>query len=329
MTELISARVGNIMTPPSVIVLHGPTASGKSSAALALAERLDGVVINADSLQVYAELSILTARPDDEAQARVPHRLYGILPAAEAGSAAWWRAEALREIEAAGAAGKRAIVTGGTGLYIKALIDGLSPAPTADPEARARATSLHDELGGVAFRDALATRDPAIAARLMAGDRQRLIRAWEVVEATGIPLSAWQAMPREPGHRLRFCLIGIQPERAELYARIDRRFHEMLANGALDEARAFDRLNLPPSLPANKALGLPELRGHLAGEIDLPAAAAQAQQATRNYAKRQMTWFRHQMDPARYDGGHVSHAWFAELSERNLAEIISFILQCG
>ncbi len=314
---------------PRVIVIYGPTASGKSAAALALAERLDGVVINADSLQVYAELRILTARPDAAAEARAPHRLYGILPAAEAGSAAWWRAEALREIDAAHAAGKRAIVTGGTGLYIKALIDGLSPTPAADPEARARATALYDALGGAAFRDALAARDPAIAARLMAGDRQRLIRAWEVAEATGIPLSAWQAAPREPGHRLRFSLIGLSPPRADLYARIDRRFQEMLDRGALDEARAFDRLGLPLSLPANKALGLPELRRHIAGEIDLEMAATLARQATRNYAKRQATWFRHQMNMGEGNAGHVSHARIAELSERNLPEIMSFILRSG
>jgi tRNA dimethylallyltransferase len=257
------------MAPP-VIILYGPTAGGKSAAALALAERLDGTILNADSLQVYAELRILTARPDEAAEARAPHRLYGVLPAAEAGSAAWWRGEALKEIEAAYESGRRPILTGGTGLYLKALIDGLSPIPAADPEARARATALYAELGGVAFRDALGARDPAIAARLMPGDRQRLIRAWEVVEATDIPLSEWQAMPRDRGHSLRFTLIGVLPPRAELYARIDRRFRQMLDAGALDEARAFDQLNLPPALPANKALGLPELRRHLAREISRP-----------------------------------------------------------
>jgi tRNA dimethylallyltransferase len=324
----VTERPGNAAGPhPSVVVLYGPTASGKSAAALALAERLDGTIINADSLQVYSELRILTARPDAAAEARAPHSLYGVLPAADAGSVAWWRAEALNEIHAAHADGRRAILVGGTGMYIKALIEGLSPAPPSNAEARARATALHATLGGVAFRDALAGRDPPMAARLMAGDRQRLIRAWEVVESTGTPLSTWQAMPRAPGHTLSFTLIGVLPPREALYARIDRRFQAMLDDGALDEARAFDRLGLSHALPANKALGLRELRRHLAGEIDLATAAALAKQATRNYAKRQMTWFRHQMETLQPPGGHVSHAQAAELSERNLPEIFPFILR--
>ena len=314
---------------PSVLVLYGPTASGKSGAALTLAERLDGTIINADSLQVYAELRILTARPDAAAEARAPHRLYGVLPAATAASAAWWRQQALSEIAAAHAAGRRAILVGGTGLYIKALIEGLSPVPPADEAARARATALYETLGGVAFRDALRSRDPILAERLMAGDRQRLVRAWEVVEATGTPLSAWQALPRDPGHRLRFALIGLLPERSSLYARIDRRFRAMLDAGALAEAHDFAALGVSTALPANKALGLPELRRHLAGEISLDAAVTAAQQATRNYAKRQMTWFRHQLPPREAAPRHVSHAQVAELSERIMPEIISFILQTG
>ncbi len=312
-----------------VIILYGPTASGKSAAALMLAERLDGVIINADSMQLYAELCILTARPDPAAEARAPHRLYGVLPAATPGSAAWWRDAALGEIAAVHAAEKRAIVTGGTGLYLKALIEGLSPVPPADEAARAQATALYAELGGEAFRADLARRDPATAARLMAGDRQRLIRAWEVVEATGIPLSDWQARPRDPGHALDFRLIGLMPARDALYARIDRRFRTMLGAGALDEARRFDELGLSPALPANKALGLPELRRHLVGEIDLPNAIALAQQMTRNYAKRQMTWFRHQLPAGGDLASHGSHAQVEELSERNLPEIISFILRTG
>lgn len=314
---------------PPVIILYGPTASGKSGLALDLAERLDGVVINADSLQIYVELEILTARPDAASLACAPHLLYGVLPPATAGSVAWWREAALEEIRAAHAAGRRAIVTGGTGMYLNALIEGLSPLPSADEAARARATSLYAEMGGEAFRAALAERDPVSAERLRPRDRQRLIRAWEVVEATGVPLSTWQAKPRDPGHALGFTLIGLDPPRAELYARIDRRFVHMLENGALDEAARFDALGLPLSLPANKALGLPELRRHLAGEIDLDTAARQAQQATRNYAKRQATWFRHQLPPAGVGSAHISHATYAEYSERNLPEIISFILSAG
>jgi tRNA dimethylallyltransferase len=313
-----------------VVVLYGPTASGKSDLAAALAERLDGVVINADSLQVYTELSILTARPDAATLARAPHRLFGVLPAAQPGSAAWWRDAALAEIAAAHAAGKCPILAGGTGLYLKTLMEGLSPVPTANPEARAKATVLYDDMGGAAFREALGLRDPVIAARLMQGDRQRLIRAWEVVETTGTPLSAWQALPKDPGHRLKFRLIGLMPPRDALYARIDRRFETMIERGALDEAARFEALNLPSALPANKALGLPELRRHLKGEIGLAEATRLAQQASRNYAKRQMTWFRNQMPlEKKSTETDVSHALVGELSERNLTEIMPFILSGG
>jgi len=314
----------------AVAVLYGPTASGKSDLAVALAQRLDGVVINADSLQVYAELSILTARPDEAAMARAPHRLFGALPAAQACSAAWWRDAALTEIAAAHESGKHPILVGGTGLYLKTLIEGLSPVPTADPDARAQATALYEELCGDAFRTRLAERDPAIAARLKSGDRQRLIRAWEVAEATGTPLSAWQALPKEPGHALDFSLIGLMPPRDRLYARIDARFLGMLEHGALDEAVRFDALGLPAALPANKALGLPELRRHLKGEIGLDEATRLAQQMSRNYAKRQVTWFRHQMPCGKKsDGRHIRHAEFEELSERNLTEIMPIILPAG
>jgi tRNA dimethylallyltransferase len=314
----------------AVAVLYGPTASGKSDLAVALAERLNGVVINADSLQVYAELQILTARPDGDALARAPHRLFGVLPAAEAGSAAWWRDAALAEIVAAHAAGQYPILVGGTGLYLKTLMEGLSPVPTADPQARAKATALYGEIGGAAFRAALAERDPVIAARLEPGDRQRLIRAWEVVETTGTPLSEWQALPKDPGHSLAFNLIGLMPPRDALYERIDRRFTAMLDRGALNEAARFDALGLSPALPANKALGLPELRRHLKGEFDLGEAARLARQASRNYAKRQTTWFRHQLPTDKKSpGSHVRHAAFGELSERNLPEIMPFILPAG
>jgi tRNA dimethylallyltransferase len=318
------------MQTGAVAVLYGPTASGKSDLAVALAERLNGVVINADSLQLYAELRILTARPDEDALARAPHRLFGVLPAAEASSAAWWRDAALTEIGAAHAGGRYPILVGGTGLYLKTLMEGLSPVPTANVEARAKATALYAEIGGDAFRTVLAARDPVIAARLEPGDRQRLIRAWEVVEATGTPLSEWQALPKDPGHELEFRLIGLMPPRDALYARIDSRFAAMLERGALEEAARFDALGLSLALPANKALGLPELRRHLRGEIDLAEAAKLARQASRNYAKRQVTWFRHQLPyDKKSDRTHVRHTQFGELSERNLTEIIPFILSAG
>ena len=315
---------------PSVIVVYGPTAGGKSSLAAIVAERLDGVVINADSLQLYADLEILTARPESDLLDQAPHRLYGVLPAGQAGSAAWWRAAALAEIQAAHAAGRTPIVTGGTGLYLKALMEGLSPLPVADMAARERATALYTELGGEAFRAELAGRDPASAARLNPGDRQRLIRAWEVLESTGIPLSAWQARPLEPGHDLSFRTIGVVPPRDILYERIDRRFAAMLDRGALDEAARFAALGLPLTLPANKALGLPELRRHLSGEIGIDEAVSRAQQASRNYAKRQMTWFRHQM-PSVGTGRTktADNLTISELSESTIAEIIAFIVRNG
>ncbi len=315
---------------PPVIIVYGPTASGKSALAAAIAERLDGVVINADSLQVYRELEILTARPDAGTVARAPHRLYGVLSAATPGSAAWWREQALSEIDGAHAAGRRAIVTGGTGLYLTALMEGLSPVPAADPAARGRATALYDDIGGDAFRAHLAERDPKAAARLKSGDRQRLIRALEVWQSTGTALSDWQAMPRVPGHTLDFRLIGLMPPRETLHDRIERRFRAMLAAGALDEAARFDALGLPSTLPANKALGLPELRRHLAGEIDLTSAARLACEATRSYAKRQLTWFRNQHPYAAESArGHICHAEAMEHSERFLTEIMAFILRTG
>jgi len=314
--------------PNTVVILYGPTASGKSGLAVALAERIGGTIINADSLQIYRELEILTARPQADALARAPHRLYGVLPATTPGSTAWWRDTALTEIETALADGRTPIVTGGTGLYIKTLIEGLSPLPGTNEAAREQATRLYRTLGGDAFRGELARRDPATAARLAPGDRQRLIRAWEVVESTGTPLSAWQSQPRDPGHALQFRLIGLIPPRAELYAGIDGRFLAMLERGACAEARRFDALGVAPTLPANKALGLPELRRHIHGEIGLEEAVRLAQQATRNYAKRQLTWFRHQLPgKAPAQSIHDSYAATAELSERNLTEIISFIVR--
>jgi tRNA dimethylallyltransferase len=313
-----------------VIVLYGPTASGKSALAVTLAERLGAVVINADSLQVYAELRILTARPEPAALARAPHLLYGVLPAATPGSAAWWRDAALAEIKTAHEAGLRAIVTGGTGLYLKVLMEGLSPLPTADLEARSRATELYEELGGEKFRAALMARDPSAAARLAPGDRQRLIRAWEVLDSTGTALSDWQALPRDPGHDLNFKSIGLMPPREELYLRINRRFDLMIDQGALEEAAAFAALGLPEALPANKALGLPELRRHLAGEISLFQAGQLARQVSRNYAKRQVTWFRHQMGcKSESSQPQAEELIVEEFSERNLSTIISFILSAG
>ena len=278
-----------------VVVVCGPTASGKSALALALAAAFTGTVINADSMQVYRELAILTARPGSDDVARAPHRLYGMLPAGEPCSAARWRGLALAAIAEAHAAGRLPVVCGGTGLYLRALMQGIAAIPEVPPDVRAAATALHGDLGGAAFRARLATRDPATAGRLADGDRQRLVRAWEVVEATGRPLSAWQADEATPPGGLRFLTVLLMPPRDALYRATDGRFIAMLERGALDEVRRLAALGLDPDLPAMKALGVPALAAHLRGELTLDAAVEAAQRETRRYAKRQCTWFRHQL----------------------------------
>ncbi len=288
---------------PPVVIVTGPTAGGKSGLALDLAEAFDGVVINADSMQVYRELEILTARPGPAALARAPHRLYGTLPGHQRCSAGRWRTLALAEIAAAHAAGKLPLVVGGTGLYLRALIEGLAEVPEIPVAVREAAEARHRELGGPGLHAELAARDPAMAARLEPGDSQRLIRAWEVLEATGRSLAAWQAervVGGEAGRQSRACrflrLVRLPP-RAALYAACDARFRAMIERGALEELRHLRELGLDPRLPVMRALGVRELGRHLDGAESLDAAIAQAQQATRNYAKRQMTWLRTQTPP--------------------------------
>jgi len=277
-----------------VIIIAGPTASGKSALALALAETYGGTIVNADALQVYRDLKILTARPDTAAEARAPHRLYGYLDAAERGSVAQWRALALAEIATATATDSLPILVGGTGLYLRALTEGLATVPDIPPDIRAEATALYLELGGDAFRQHLSALDPQAATRLPSGDRTRLTRAYEVVRATGVPISDWQKEAGSPAP-YRFAILLVMPPRAALYAACDARFAAMIDAGALDEARTLLARGLDPGLPAMKAVGVPELIRHLRGELTLPEAIAGAQQATRRYAKRQTTWFRHQL----------------------------------
>ncbi len=280
---------------PTAIIVAGPTASGKSALALALAEHYGGTIINADALQVYRDLRILTARPGALAAERAPHRLYGFLDAAERGSAARWRTLALVEIAAAGKAGRLPIVAGGTGLYLRALREGLAAVPDIPPAIREEAAALYLRLGGAQFREELARLDPVSAARLPPGDRTRLTRAYEVAQATGLPIGEWRKQTGVPTP-YRFATILLSPPRETLYAACDARFLAMIEAGGLAEAAALLARNLSPELPAMKAVGLPELFRHLRGEISLDAAIAAAQQATRRYAKRQMTWFRHQLD---------------------------------
>jgi tRNA dimethylallyltransferase len=281
-------------TAPPVVIIAGPTASGKSRLALALAEEFRGTIVNADSQQIYRDLPILSARPDATAEARVPHRLYGFLDAAERGSVARWRELAEAEIAGTTGAGRLPLLVGGSGLYLRALRHGLASVPETPEEVRAEAVALYQELGGAGFRDRLAVLDPEAAARLPAGDRQRLTRAWEVVQATGVPLYRWQR-GTATGAPNRFATILLMPPRDVLYAACDARFAAMVAAGALDEVRSLAARGLSPELPAMKGLGVRELLAHLRGEIPLDEAVAAGQRATRRYAKRQMTWFRHQI----------------------------------
>lgn len=286
------------MAEQPVIVVAGPTASGKSGLAMDLAERLEGTIINADSMQVYRDLRILTARPSQADEDRVPHLLYGDRDATEAGSAADWAAAAHAAVQSVIDADRRPILVGGTGLYLKAMMEGLAPIPEVPDEIRQRAHAHRREIGDAAFHNELAMRDPEIAERLHPGDSQRVLRAWEVVEATGRPLSDWQTEPA-PTPDMAFRVVVIEPPRDELYRHCDSRFLDMIEAGAIDEVRTLsaraDAEELNPALPIFKALGYPPLAAHLRGETTLDAAIIASQQQTRNYAKRQTTWLRHQL----------------------------------
>lgn len=277
------------MGKPPLVVIAGPTASGKSALALGLAERANGVVINADASQVYADLRLLSARPSPAEEARAPHRLYGVVDGATACSAADWAAMARAAIAQAHTEGRLPIVVGGTGLYIRTLLDGIAPVPDIPDEVRTEVRALDDPHAALAFAD------PAMAQRLRPSDRQRSARALEVKRATGRSLADWQAATEGGiGGTVELRAHVVETDRAELYARCDHRFDLMLAEGALDEARALAARGLSPALPVMKALGVPPLLAHLAGDLTIEAAADAAKQDTRRYAKRQLTWFRNQ-----------------------------------
>jgi tRNA dimethylallyltransferase len=281
---------------PGTILIAGPTASGKSALALAVAERHGGVVVNADSMQVYRDLRIITARPGVADEARVPHRLYGHVDATENYSVGRWCQDARAVLEEAKRSGRAPVLVGGTGLYFKALTQGLSAVPPTPPDIRAAVRARCDAEGAIALHAELTRRDPVMAARLKPGDGMRIARALEVLEATGRSLADWHrdGLPAilDPDEALKIFLVV---DRAELYRRIDARFDAMLAEGALNEVRALAGRGLDPLLPAMKAHGVPWLRRHLADEISLEAAAAGGKQDTRRYTKRQATWFRNQM----------------------------------
>jgi tRNA dimethylallyltransferase len=285
------------MHKPSAILIAGPTASGKSALALALAEKLGGTVVNADSMQVYRDLRVITARPSPAEEARVPHRLYGHLDAAENYSVGRWCRDVGETLAEIAAQGRIPILVGGTGLYFKALTSGLAAVPPITADIRGHVRGRLQSEGVAVLYAELTERDPLTARRLMPNDRSRISRALEVVLATGRSLTDWhrQGVPVlvDPARAIK---VFLTCERKQLVARIETRFAAMLKLGALDEVRALAARALDPLLPAMKAHGVPWLIRHLNGEISLDTAAAGAIMDTRRYAKRQLTWFRNQMN---------------------------------
>jgi tRNA dimethylallyltransferase len=280
--------------PPRIWLIAGPTASGKSALALRLAEAEGGEIVNADALQLYADLRALSARPTPEEEARRPHHLFGVADAADAWSTGRWLRAVTETLAAIAARGSPAIVVGGTGLYFQALTKGLAEIPAVAPEVRRQAAADWAALGEADFRRRLAAADPAAEARIEPRDRQRLTRAWEVYAATGRALTDWQAATAPALAAAEWRGVALEPPRPALYARCDARLEAMIREGALAETAALLARGLDPALPAMKAVGLRELAAYVRGEADLPAALAEAQAATRRYAKRQLTWLRNQ-----------------------------------
>ena len=279
---------------PRAVLIAGPTASGKSALAIKLAEAAGGVVINADSMQVYAELRVLTARPSPDDEARVPHRLYGHVASADGYTVARYLDDFAAAIAASG--DRPLVIVGGTGLYFNALTDGLSDVPPVKDEVRAFWRERARHVSAHELHRELQVCDPVLYGRLHPNDTQRILRALEVHDSSGRPLSAWQAKRSRPlltGFRLERVVVA--PERPLLHQRIAERFEAMVAAGGLEEAAAFARLGLADDLPAMKAIGVPELMAAAAGRLTLDEAITAAVAASRQYAKRQETWFRNQM----------------------------------
>jgi tRNA dimethylallyltransferase len=282
------------LSHPRISLIAGPTASGKSRLAMETAARTGAVIINADSQQLYADLRVLSARPTEADEAQAEHRLYGVADAAEAWSVGRWSRAVMPVLAELAEAGRSALLVGGTGLYFTALTKGLADIPEVPTEVRDGLETAFDREGETVFRRRLAERDPDAAARIESGDRQRLVRALAVAQHTGRALSAWTADTTPllaPGS---WTGTVVEPDRTALYAQCDLRVGQMVEQGALDEVRALVARKLSPDLPAMKAVGVREFAAHLAGETSLEAAIDATRQATRNYAKRQLTWFRNQ-----------------------------------
>lgn len=279
------------------ILITGPTASGKSALAVELARTHGGEVINADSMQVYDTLRVLTARPDEADMGGVSHHLYGTVPAAQSFSTGAWLRAAESVLADVRARGRLPIFVGGTGLYFKALTGGLSEMPEVPPEIRARWRRRLDEDGPWALHAELGARDPQMADQLSASDGQRIVRALEIIDATGRSLASFQTgtgtLLIDP-RRARKLIV--EPDRAVLHDRINRRFAGMFDHGAVEEVEALQKLDLAKDMPVMKAIGVPQIAALLRGQLTREQVIAQASAATRQYAKRQMTWFRNQMD---------------------------------
>jgi tRNA dimethylallyltransferase len=304
---------GVIRTKP--VLIAGPTASGKSALALDLAQRTGGVVINADSMQVYRDLHVLTARPTADEEAAVPHRLYGHVDAAINYSAGAWVTDATKVLAEVRAQDRMPIFVGGSGLYFKALTRGLSAVPPVPPDIRESVRARLDRDGIEALHAELSRRDPAYAERLKLRDRTRIARALEVIEATGCSLTDWhrEGLPPllPPGE---LTALFLAPGREALYARIDARFDAMLKAGALEEVAALAARKLDPLLPAMKAHGVPTLMSHLRGELSLEEAATIGRAHTRRYAKRQFTWFRHQLPEFEWVAPEAARGWLEKVA---------------
>jgi tRNA dimethylallyltransferase len=299
----------------NAVLIAGPTASGKSALALAVARKTGGIVINADSMQVYRDLKVITARPTGDEEALVPHRLYGHVDAAVNFSAGAWVADAAAVLKHARAEKRLAIFVGGSGLYFKALTRGLSAVPPIPPEVREAVRARLERDGVEALHAELARRDLPAAERLKPRDRTRIARALEVVEATGRSLSDWHREGLPPLlPKGTFSALFLEPDRDWLYARIDARFEAMLTAGALEEVAALASRKLDPLLPAMKAHGVPALTAHLAGKLSLEEASEIGRADTRHYAKRQFTWFRHQLPEFEWVKPTAAGAWLEAIA---------------
>jgi len=317
-------------TKKPILILAGPTASGKSALGISIAEKFNGVVINADSMQLYRDLRVLTARPTPEEEARVPHKLYGLLDGAERGTVARWLELARVAIAETIADGRLPILVGGTGLYFKALTEGLADIPPLPMEAEAEAARLLQEKGAAGLHAALGAIDAETADQLRPSDSQRLVRAHAVRLGTGRGLAAWRQEGNAPALSNPACRLLLRPPREILYARIDRRFEGMMNAGALEEARAVAvRADIPENAPMRKAHGLPELIAFLEGRMSREAAITQAKANTRHYAKRQTTWFRHQFIPDLVEDSDLYAKENFNVEAKIFPFIVRYLLTCG